>query len=275
MKINIIGAGKVGKTLGRLFTKLEGIDIVGVYNRSIEKAEEAVNFIGSGIACCKLSNLPKSDISFITLPDEKIAEIAVELRIILPSKIYAHCSGILPASILNCLKVGDCKIAAVHPALSFAIPELSSKNFRGTFCALDGDVDACNTLADLFERIGGKILPINSEQKVLYHAACVFASNYCVTLENSAEECLVKAGVDKDLALQATLKLMQSAIDNIKQNKSAKNALTGPIQRGSITAINAHLEALKNIEMVELYKALGKETLKLATPTKELELLFY
>ena len=49
-RLNIVGGGRVGKSLGRLLAKAELVEIGQVKNRSIENADNAIQFIGAGHA---------------------------------------------------------------------------------------------------------------------------------------------------------------------------------------------------------------------------------
>ena len=46
--VNIIGAGKLGKTIGQLLVRSNLVKIQGVCNRSIESSIAAISFIGEG-----------------------------------------------------------------------------------------------------------------------------------------------------------------------------------------------------------------------------------
>jgi predicted dinucleotide-binding enzyme len=47
-RLDIVGAGKVGKTLARLWNQNGVFEIGSVANRSLESSEEAIAFIGAG-----------------------------------------------------------------------------------------------------------------------------------------------------------------------------------------------------------------------------------
>ena len=95
-----------------------------------------------------------------------------------------------------------------------------------------------------------------------YHAAASIASNFLVTLEESAAEVLREAGIENARELLAPLVLRTAA----NWSERGREALTGPIARGDEATIELHLEALAatHPELLELYEALADRTRALA-----------
>jgi prephenate dehydrogenase len=77
--VNIIGAGKLGKTIMKLIVLKEAGTVQGVCNSSLSSSKAAVEFIGQGKAYANISNLPAADITFITTPDDSIEKCSIEL----------------------------------------------------------------------------------------------------------------------------------------------------------------------------------------------------
>ena len=105
---------------------------------------------------------------------------------------------------------------------------------------------------------GGRDLP-------LYHAGAVIASNYVVALADAARALLVEAGVPGDQALPALIPLMSSVVQNLSQ-LGLPGALTGPVERGDVSSVEQHLRILaaRAPEMLDLYRRLGRDVLRLA-----------
>lgn len=264
--VNIIGAGKIGKTMGRLLVNNNLAKIAGVCNRSLESSMAAIAFIGEGTYFSDMQSLPLADITFITVPDDSICETSVKIchdGKIKPGSIFIHCSGVLTSDVLSAVKVKDALVASFHPMKSFSNPSLSVEDYPGTYCAIEGDPAALNILEPLFNAMGSITYPIEKEKKSLYHAAGVFASNYLVTLTQQAVNCLTGAGVKEQMALTIILSLIKGALANLEQSMSPRDALTGPIQRGDIFTIKTHLSAFFDPELRDLYALLGQFTIPL------------
>src|SRR5690242_5014511 len=72
--LSIIGAGKVGKTLGALLHRAGVVTLGQVLNRSVQSAAAAVRFIGAGTAAVDFAELRPADLFMITTPDLSIEE---------------------------------------------------------------------------------------------------------------------------------------------------------------------------------------------------------
>lgn len=268
--INIIGAGNLGKTVARLIVNHSAGSIAGVCNASFESSSHAVKFIGAGAPCQNLDALPPSDITFITVPDDQImsvCEMYSRSANFNPSGTIIHCSGLLTSDALVAARKKGCHVMSVHPMRSFADPELSVKNFAGTYCAVEGEAssDAENAVFEILNAIGAKIIPINKHKKGIYHAAGVLASNYVVTLADIAMKCLRDSGVGNEDATSMVLSLMEGTLGNLAKTRSPEAALTGPIKRGDVGTIRKHMAALEDEQIKTAYAALGELTLQLTS----------
>jgi predicted short-subunit dehydrogenase-like oxidoreductase (DUF2520 family) len=266
LMVNIIGAGHLGKTIGHLLVKNQLVKIGAICNRSEASSLDAIKFIGQGEYCPSIGQLPSVDITFITTPDDFIAHVCEQLsknKLIKKESIILHCSGSLMSDALLSIKERGCFIASVHPMRSFAKPELSIEQYKGTYCAMEGDVEALHTVSYLFNAIGSITYEINKQKKSLYHAAGVFASNYVVTLAKQALDCMQDSGVENEIAMQVITNIMQGTVANLKRTLSPEQSLTGPIQRGDIATISKHINAFTDHERKNLYAVLGKSTLHL------------
>ena len=90
LKINIIGAGKLGKTIARLLVINKVGIIEGVCNRSLESSNTAVQFIGQGKAYATIADLPSADIVFITTSDDLIEHLNTALAVLLTEVIQSN-----------------------------------------------------------------------------------------------------------------------------------------------------------------------------------------
>lgn len=270
--VNIIGTGNLGKTIGRLIVTNRLAKIQGVFNRTPRHSTQGLQFIGEGTLYTDIISLPKSDIVLIATPDDAVSEVCLNLlqnKNIKPGCIIIHCSGSLKSDVLLPLKQIGCYIASIHPMHSFANPEISIEQYAGTFCAVEGDKEATDVVAELFNSIGSETYFINKDKKLLYHAAGVFASNYLVTLSQQSLLCLQGAGVEQEMAMKIIINIMKGTVSNLEKTMSPKSSLTGPIQRGDNVTVENHLNALDSPKQKELYAILGQATLSLTNLNQE------
>jgi len=272
--LNIIGCGKVGKTLGYLLAQARAYKIQSLFSRTLSSAEEAARFIGSGQAVGDMSKLKPADVYMIASSDDSIATSAEQLADIqqdrLESKIVFHCSGALSSHTLFPLKNAGAYTASLHPVISIAEPKISIHKFLGTYCGIEGDIFACEELKRSFTLIGCETLKLASDKKSLYHAAAVLSSNYIVSLIEASMQTYKKAGIEDNIATILSLSLAKNSLDNISAVGTTR-ALTGPIARGDIEIVKTHLAVLSRCDkdIALLYEAFIKITEGLAKKQEE------
>lgn len=275
--INIIGCGKLGKSIGKLLSNSQTVEIKGIVNTTLASAEKARDYIGNGTAYSTINELPLADIYLIATKDSAIKEIAAQLTVekLIPEQaILIHCSGSLSSDELKIAKDSQFHAVSIHPIKSFASPDQAVSTFKGTYCAIEGDHQAIAMLTPLFEDIGGIVFPIDKKNKKIYHAGGVMANNYLVTLHYYATQCYLAAGIDKEIAKKIVSMLMQDGLSNIDKLPHDK-ALTGPIQRGDIHTIQQHLSALDTPCIAEktkaLYVMLGQGTVEFTSHQSDIK----
>jgi predicted short-subunit dehydrogenase-like oxidoreductase (DUF2520 family) len=262
--LNIVGAGNVGQTLGRLWTINQTFEIQDVLCRSDQSARRAVSFIGAGRAVHDIADMRSADIVLISTPDDQVVPGCAQLAaagLLDANRIVFHCSGALRSSALSAAVQVGAAVAGIHPVRSFAAPAQLVTSFAGTCCGMEGDQRALDVLGPGFTAIGAQLVPIDADFKMLYHAAAVFASNYLVTLLDVAMQAYGKAGVPYDIALKMMEPLVRNTVDNVFQTGPEK-ALSGPIARGDLATVTNQYNAVRAWDQRygALYKQLGRST---------------
>lgn len=269
--LNIVGCGKLGQTLARLWNEQQQFHIQGVINAHFESSEQAVNFIGNGAPCRQIDQMPTADCWLIATPDNYIsacAEHLAESQLISECTVVFHCSGALSSTELSTLQKKTQQIASIHPIHSFAAPQQSLQQFAGCYCAYEGNTDALTMLMPKFEAIGAQLFAIATAHKTHYHSASVMACNYLVALLDASLSCFEKAGVNRQQAQQLLLPIVHQTVDNTLQF-SPEQALTGPIARGDSSTVEQQLKALESDPSLHsLYQLLGRQTLLIAERQK-------
>jgi len=266
--LNIIGCGKLGMTLGRLWNDCAVFAIGQVLNRTQESARHATDFMHAGTPVNGFAELHPADAWLIGTSDETImsaCENLVASGLLRPGDLVFHCSGALSSSVLSTASASNAIIASVHPIRSFADPTQVVKAFGGTYCGAEGHPAALKLLDAAFSRIGAKLVTIDPAYKPVYHAAAVFASNYLVTVLDVAVQAYARAGIPEQAALQLMEPLVRGTVDGVFRLGTTQ-ALTGPIARGDIaTAVRQYRSVNAWDERYGLlYKHLGKLTADIA-----------
>jgi predicted short-subunit dehydrogenase-like oxidoreductase (DUF2520 family) len=264
---SIIGAGRLGTSLGAALAG-RGWRPEAVVDRDLAAARAGRRIIGGGAATTSLAAAAGArGTVIIAVPDAAVARAASGLaraRGSWPGRVVFHTSGLLPAAVLAPLARCGARVASLHPAQSFPQKGMPPAAFEGITWGLEGDPAAVESAAGMVRDLGGHILLLAARDKALYHAACALASNAFVALEWTAVGLLGRAGIAPDAAADALLPLAQGTLQNVK-SLGLEQALTGPILRGDIATVEAHLEALREDPGArQIYAALGKRILDLA-----------
>lgn len=273
-ELNIVGCGRTGRTLGRLFQDARVFEVKNVLTRSIESATQATEFIGCGRPLRDMHEFTPAPVWMIATPDEEIAPMAERLVLanwIRQGDVVFHLSGALSSAELRACKDVGASVASLHPVQNFASPEASIEQFEGTWCALEGDSAATRILRQAVETIGGKLIPIAPHQKTLYHAGAVMACNYFVALLDVSLDILRTAGITREQGAALLTPILRTTVDNVLE-QGVENAMTGPISRGDVEIIERHIKELERLgpESVSVYRELGRATLAVAERRKEL-----
>ena len=258
-RIGIIGTGKVGCTLARLWNQA-GYEITAVYNRTPEKAEMLVQHI-------PLAQVVKSppviaamaDIILLTVRDDALQQITSKLSDFdWSGKIAVHTSGAASIDVLQEIVDAGAMVGSLHPIFPFADVETAIRDLQGSTFAIEAsDERVQQRLTELVESLRGQILLIPLGKKPLYHAALAIASNYTVTLYAIAESILVSLGAKRAVADNALNVLIEATVKNIQQ-QGIPQALTGPLTRADVSTIQAHLNAIDDETLGTVYKGLAR-----------------
>jgi predicted short-subunit dehydrogenase-like oxidoreductase (DUF2520 family) len=266
--LNLVGGGKVGRVLGRLFAAHGVFQLQDVLNRSPASAGAAVAFMGAGTAVDSYRQMRAAEVTLLAVPDDQIAGCCAQLvqhGLIQSGSIVFHCSGALSSAVLQPAAQLGAAVASVHPVRSFADAELVAASFANTFCSLEGSPAALALLAPALQAIGAQLIPIEAGAKTLYHAASVIACNYLVTLLDTALQTYVAAGIPDETARLLAEPLVTETVRNVFR-LGPQQALTGPIARGDLETVARQQAALDgwNPQAGQLYRTLADATVQLA-----------
>jgi predicted short-subunit dehydrogenase-like oxidoreductase (DUF2520 family) len=266
--LNIIGPGRVGRTLGALLQRAGLCVVQDVLSAEIATAESAVVFIGAGRAVRVLRDMRAANLWLLTPPDAAIASVATALAATgraRPGDVVFHCSGSQPSSLLAPLAAAGAFIASVHPLKSFADPAAAVQTFKGTYCAAEGDAAALAVLTPLFEQLGAQVAVIDPAGKTLYHAASVLVCNDLTALMEAGLRAYEQAGIERGTAQAMMEPLVRETLDNVFALGTTR-ALTGPVARGDADVLARQLVALNALDprIADAYRALNQIALDLA-----------
>lgn len=251
MKIGIIGAGKVGTTLGKHLA-CNGVPVAGYVSCSRESAVTAADFTETTAYHTLEELVSASDTLFLTTPDGEIGRVwdcIRDTRIELQEKIICHFSGSLSSHVFSGIEQTGAYGCSIHPMFAFNDKFTSYQEFPQAMLTLEGHQKAVHAVTSLFgDCLGHRILTIRTEDKVRYHAAATMASNYMIGLFQVSLLLLEECGFSQEEGNGLLHSLVRTNVENMLE-KGAQEALTGPIERNDADTVRKHLQALDSISV--------------------------
>ncbi|MEM7565165.1 MAG: DUF2520 domain-containing protein [Pseudomonadota bacterium] len=262
--VSLIGAGNVGSALAFCLGN-QGYQ-VSLFSRD---TAQAVNRFANALEVTGLKNpanlvirdypasFEQSDLVLFCVPDSAIEQTCDALAEKFCGKeVVAHCSGALDSSVLNSAKKRGCLVASAHPYNTFpnlhnSLQVLADGHNSYLFC--EGDDAALSIIMKIFQNLGFITKSIEADRKVMYHTACVFASNYLTLLMDMSMQTAKAANIDQQEFLTACQPIIRATLGNL-ETQSTKAALSGPLARGDMATVKQHIDALST-EAPELEKA--------------------
>jgi predicted short-subunit dehydrogenase-like oxidoreductase (DUF2520 family) len=261
--VGFIGAGRVG---GALATSLSesGYAIPGIASRSIESAQALASKLPASRALLPQQVADSCDLVFLTIPDGAIRGVCDGIAWRSGAGVV-HTSGALSRLSLESAARQGAFTGSLHPLQTFADHAQARLNLPGSVFAVEAEPPLRRILLDMVERLRGTPVELSSEEKALYHASAVLASNYTVTLMKMASDLWLRFGWERPAAVRALVPLLKGAVNNIEA-LGVPLALTGPIARGDVETVERNIEALKDAapEITGAYIELARQTVPIA-----------
>jgi predicted short-subunit dehydrogenase-like oxidoreductase (DUF2520 family) len=260
LSMGVVGAGRVGAVLASRF-RSAGYPVVGVSGRSTASRLRARTLL-PGIAVLTPAQVAAAaDILVLAVPDDDLIAVAEELAAsgaIRPGQYVLHTSGRHGLDALASLTRLGARPIAFHPAMTFTGTPVDLQR-TPVFGLTAGPAERPLT-EELVAALGGTPMWVAEADRALYHAALAHGANHLVTLVAQSMDLLRSAGAADPAAVLRPL--LTAALDNVLAYGDA--ALTGPVVRGDVTTIRAHVDALAAADVdaatVDAYLELARAT---------------
>ena len=272
----IMGAGVVGTALAARLVRA-GIPVIGLHGRQVELTDAARAISGVVASTGDIPDvMSESDVIIISVRDERIGEVGTRLvneKRLRPAQVVLHTSGAnAAATALATVRPHVRAVGTLHPLVSFADARVAVEHMGEVAFGIEGDEPAKAYAKRLVRAMGARGVFLEGQNLPLYHAGAVLASNYVVALADMAKRLFITAGVPAAEALPMLIPLLRSVVQNLAA-VGLPAALTGPVERGDVSSVEQHLRILeaRAPELLELYRVVGRDVLRLAREKSNLE----
>lgn len=256
MRLVIIGPGRAGMSVA-LAAHRAGIEIAAMGGRGDIRARAA----RVAAPIIEISEpLPRADLVIVSVRDDAIRPVSDRLD---TSDPVVHMSGVAGLDVL----AAHARTGSFHPLQTLPAPEVGADRLAGSHVAIDAtDAELATLLDNLATLLGMKPFRVAPELRPAYHAAAAAASNFVVTALAIAWELFEAAGLDARVGEPLTRTVVANAYE-----LGPVAALTGPVARGDVATVAAHLTAVEEVApaILDAFQAFVAETARLAGRTED------
>jgi predicted short-subunit dehydrogenase-like oxidoreductase (DUF2520 family) len=266
LDVGVVGAGRVGAVWGAALAGA-GHHVVaasGVSETSVSRIETLL----PGVPRMEPEEVVRAaDLVVLTVPDDALAPLVSGLGAVgawRRGQIAVHASGRHGLAVMAPAEEAGVACLAIHPALTFTGTSLDLVRMREAVFAITARPTYVPIAQALVVEFGGEAVILAEDARPLYHAALVHGANHVVTTVAQAMVLLADAGIEDPGRLLGPL--VRASIEGVLPEVPGDLAsLTGPVVRGDVGTLAAHLAALQPHPQVrETYVALARATASLA-----------
>lgn len=254
LRVVIVGFGRVGGALA-LGLRDAGWD-VSVLPRSGDSVRRAAT---ARVFLADHDDLRAAQVCVLAVPDSAVVPAMEMVEDDLgPTTALIHCSGALPLSVFATARTKRA-FGSFHPLAAVSDPKDSLAGHTVALASTDRKLHA--VLEKMAHALGMIPLEVPETGRAAYHAGAVLSAGLMVSLLDAAVSSFEEAGLERADALNALLPLTKSALRGV-ESRGLEKGLTGPVVRGDVSVVQAHLEALPP-ELGSVYRLLSRRALRL------------
>lgn len=254
--ISFIGAGALASGLAKLL-RAQGFSIAEIVARDSKGSKrkagalarmvgaEAVTLVNAKLTC---------DVLWLAVPDESVENVsrALAQRAELP-RVVLHASGALSSRALSALAERGVQTGSAHPMMTFVTG--APPSLEGAWFAVEGSAEAVRAARAMARKLGASSFAIEPESKILYHVFGAMLSPMLATELEAAERVGLRAGISARNVRRIMEPIVLRTVKNVLRNGAGKS-FSGPLARGDVGTVAAHLESLGDSPESFVYRAL-------------------
>jgi predicted short-subunit dehydrogenase-like oxidoreductase (DUF2520 family) len=207
------------------------------------------------------------DVVLLAVPDDAIEQVVTELAVadvLGEGRGVVHLAGSRGLAPLRRAALSGARVAACHPAMTVPTGATDPEALVGVPWAVTAPPADRPWAHGLVADLHGDPHDVPDASRTLYHAALATASNAVGAAVVAARRLLLAAGIDQPAVFLGPL--AHASVTNAADRGVV--ALTGPIVRGDVGTVRAHVEAIASDlpELLPPYVLLARATLDPVRP---------
>ncbi|HKC29674.1 MAG TPA: DUF2520 domain-containing protein [Jatrophihabitans sp.] len=271
LRVGVVGAGRVGAALGAALARA-GHHIVAATAVSDQSRVRAERLLPGAPLLPADEVVAEADFVLVAVPDDVLRALITglaETDAWRPGQMVAHTSGAHGIGVLDAAAARGVLPLALHPVMTFTGRAEDLDRLTGATFGVTTAEELRPVAESLVLEMGGEPVWVPESARALYHAALTIGSNHLVTLVNDSLGLLAGAGVAEPGRLAAPL--LSASLDNVLRLGDA--ALTGPVVRGDVATVAAHVATLRDQapDVLPSYRAMARRTAERARASGRLE----
>ena len=269
-RVCIVGPGRVGTLLATAGTRA-GWRVVAVAGGRPQQREAVTSRVVGARAVADVDGLTAVvgtvDLLLLAVPDdaiEGVVEALVRADALTPDHRVVHVAGSRGVSVLRRARLAGARTAACHPATTVPTGATDPDLLVGVPWAVTAAPGDLGWARELVTSLGGDPHEVAEDARTTYHAALTLASNAVGAAVVAARRLLLAAQVPAPESFVAPL--AHTSVDTAAA--AGATALTGPIVRGDVGTVAAHLDRIARDlpELLVSYRALSRAVLEPVRP---------
>jgi predicted short-subunit dehydrogenase-like oxidoreductase (DUF2520 family) len=251
LRIALVGTGNVAWHLGHALSH-NGISVIQVLGRNVLSSQELSDELQ-----VKNSGLPKdldpeADACLICISDDAIPQVLKKMK---PGNcFFMHTAGSLPMHVFSGFSDN---YGVLYPLQS--LTKGRPVNFANIPLLIEANTqDNLLFIKKIADRISRRVVQADSEKRLFFHLAAVFANNFSNHMFALAEKLTLEHGLSFEL-LGPLIEETASRAKSVSPRKSQ----TGPALRGNLKILRKHLALLQDHpELQQLYRLISSSIRK-------------
>ena len=262
LRVGVIGVGRVGSVLAAALQQAQH-PVVAAHAVSQSSLNRAAVLLPATDLVSIDDVVKAAQLLLISVPDDVLPGLVAGIASTVgfqSHQLIAHTSGRHGIGVLEPARARGAIVMALHPAMTFTGSPTDRVRLTSCPFGVTAEPEGRAAAEALVIEMGGDPWWVEETDRPKYHAALSHASNNLNTVIAQSRNLLGEIGFADSGAFLTPL--VMASVENALA--LGTQTLTGPISRGDVETLRAHIETLRGSNTFESYRALALATIELA-----------